>query len=285
MPGEEAVTMTPLQRQHRATASAVAQAGVIDFLARPAAYAVDSVQRIDTHISIVFLAGERVYKLKRAMKTAFLDYSTLESRRRFCEAEVEINRRTAPEIYVGVVPVTRTPGGALALGGPGTPVEWLVEMRRFDQESVFDELEKMQQRIMQRAYEIFRANGDCPGKDLENWLQAENELVWKPDITLEEKADEFRLRVAVPGVEPKDIDIEVTPEDILIRADIHRELKDNHGAVYSAEFATGNLFRVVRLPKRIDPNKVKAEVKHGMLTIKAGIAAEALTKPVKVQAA
>jgi aminoglycoside phosphotransferase family enzyme/predicted kinase len=134
--------MTPLQRQHRVTASMVEQAEVIDFLARPATYGIDSVQRIDTHISIVFLAGERVYKLKRAMKTAFLDYSTLESRRRFCEAEVEINRRTAPEIYVGVVPVTRTAGGALALGGPGTPVEWLVEMRRFDQQSVFDELAK-----------------------------------------------------------------------------------------------------------------------------------------------
>jgi hypothetical protein len=132
----------PTERKRCASALSRDQSEVVEFLARPDTYGVELVDRIDTHISVVFLAGERAYKLKRAVKTAYLDYSTLDLRRRFCEAEVEINRRTAPKIYVGVVPVARSAGGGLSLGGAGRPVEWLVEMRRFDQRSVFDELAK-----------------------------------------------------------------------------------------------------------------------------------------------
>ena len=89
-------------------------------------------ERIDTHISVVFLTEDRAYKLKRALTVPYLDYGTLEKRRTFCEAEIEINRRTAPEIYLRAVPVTLEADGTLARGGDGTPVEWLVEMARFD---------------------------------------------------------------------------------------------------------------------------------------------------------
>ena len=60
---------------------------------------------------------------------------------------------------------------------------------------------------MRRAYEIFSGNGGIFGKDIEDWLQAERELVWKPAIELEEKENEFLLQVAAPGIDPKDIDI------------------------------------------------------------------------------
>ena len=76
--------------------------------------------------------------------------------------------------------------------------------------SIFDEIDKIQDRIMRRAYEIFSGNGGIFGKDIEDWLQAERELVWKPAIELEEKENEFMLQVAAPGIDPKDIDIEVT---------------------------------------------------------------------------
>ena len=76
--------------------------------------------------------------------------------------------------------------------------------------SIFEELDRMQDRIMRRAYEIFSGNGGIFGKDIEDWLQAERELVWKPAIELEEKENEFMLQVAAPGIDPKDIDIEVT---------------------------------------------------------------------------
>jgi aminoglycoside phosphotransferase family enzyme/predicted kinase len=70
----------------------------------------------------------------------YLDFSTVERRKAMSEAEVRINRRTAPALYRGVVAVTRQPDGSLALGGSGTPVDWLVEMIRFDQDGLFDRL-------------------------------------------------------------------------------------------------------------------------------------------------
>jgi len=137
--------------------------------------------------------------------------------------------------------------------------------------SIFDEIERMQDRIMRRAYDIFGSNGGILDKDIPNWLQAERELVWKPAIELAEKDDEFCLEVAVPGVDPKDIDIEVTPEDILVKADVHHEHKEKKVDVYACEFASGNLFRSIHLPKKIDPDKVKAEFKNGMLRLKAPV--------------
>ena len=116
------------------------QTDVIEFLAAPSAHGTAPVERIDTHSAIVFLAGERAYKLKRAVRFDYLDFSTVERRRAMCDAEVRLNRRTAPDIYRGVVPITREPGGALALGGSGPPIDWVVEMNRFPQEALFDRL-------------------------------------------------------------------------------------------------------------------------------------------------
>lgn len=99
---------------------------------------IDAVERIDTHSATVFLIGGHAYKLKRAVRYDYLDFSTLEARRRFCHAEVALNRRTAPGLYLGVVPVTREADGGLALGGVGSPVEWLVHMRRFADHQLLD---------------------------------------------------------------------------------------------------------------------------------------------------
>jgi uncharacterized protein len=116
------------------------QIDVIAFLAAPSTHDAATVERIDTHSAIVFLAGARAYKLKRAVRFDYLDFSTAERRRAMCDAEVRLNRRTAPDIYRGVVPITREPGGALALGGSGSPIDWVVEMNRFAQEALFDRL-------------------------------------------------------------------------------------------------------------------------------------------------
>jgi hypothetical protein len=88
------------------------------------------VEHLQTHVSHVFLAGDDVYKLKKAVRFPFLDFSTLAARERFCREEVRLNRRLAPDVYLGVVPVTRTEAGGVELGGRGEPVDWLVHMRR-----------------------------------------------------------------------------------------------------------------------------------------------------------
>jgi aminoglycoside phosphotransferase family enzyme/predicted kinase len=116
------------------------QSSVVTFLSSPLAHAGAAVERIDTHASILFLAGERAWKLKRAVRYDYLDYSTADRRRAMCEAEVRVNRRTAPRLYHGVTPITRQADGTLAIGGAGTPVDWLVEMSRFQQDSLFDRL-------------------------------------------------------------------------------------------------------------------------------------------------
>jgi aminoglycoside phosphotransferase family enzyme/predicted kinase len=97
------------------------QSGTIAELERRLAPA----RRIDTHGAVVFLSGDRAYKLKRAVKFPYMDFSTAERRRAMCEAEVEINRRLAPEIYLGVERA-------------GT--DWVVVMRRFDEDGLLDRM-------------------------------------------------------------------------------------------------------------------------------------------------
>jgi hypothetical protein len=114
------------------------QSRVVAFLSSPTTHAGAAVERIETHASNVFLAGERAWKLKRAVRYDYLDYSTADRRRAMCEAEVRTNRRTAPALYRGVVAVTRQADGSLSIGGNGPAVDWLVEMARFDQSLLFD---------------------------------------------------------------------------------------------------------------------------------------------------
>ncbi|MGB8575826.1 MAG: phosphotransferase, partial [Pseudolabrys sp.] len=116
------------------------QQPVIDFLNDPANHGGAPVKRIDTHAASVFLAGERALKIKRAVRFPFLDFSTLAKRKTACEAEIAVNRVFAPSIYRGEVPITREPNGQLAIGGKGEPVEWAVEMQRFDESQTLDNL-------------------------------------------------------------------------------------------------------------------------------------------------
>ena len=116
------------------------QQPVFDFLGRPDTYGGTPVKRIDTHAAAVFLAGDRAIKIKRAVRFPFLDFSTLERRKAACEAEIAVNRPYAPTIYRGVLAITRAADGGLALGGKGEPVEWAVEMRRFDENATLDHL-------------------------------------------------------------------------------------------------------------------------------------------------
>ena len=101
-------------------------------------------KRIDTHGAVVFLTPERAYKLKRAVKFPYMDFSTVPIRRAMCTAEVEINHRLAPEIYLGVSPIRKLPDGTLALGEVGQladdAIDWLVVMRRFDEDGLLDRM-------------------------------------------------------------------------------------------------------------------------------------------------
>ena len=114
------------------------QERVFAYMANPDRH--PGVRRIDTHGASVFLEGKQALKIKRAVRFPFLDYSTLEKRKAACEEEIRINRAFAPQIYRRVVPITQNRDGTLEIDGRGAPVEFAVEMTRFDENQTFDHL-------------------------------------------------------------------------------------------------------------------------------------------------
>ncbi|MEF3366174.1 hypothetical protein V3H18_06440 [Methylocystis sp. 9N] len=130
------------------------------FLSEARAYpdAPTPVSVVETHMSYVFLAGDRVYKLKKPVRFPFLDFSTIAARERNCREEARLNRRLAADVYLGVVPLTFDATRGFALDGDGdgdgdgAVVDWLVEMRRLPQEAMLDRLIR-DDRLTQTAIE------------------------------------------------------------------------------------------------------------------------------------
>jgi len=98
-----------------------------------------AIKFIETHISLLFLTGNYVYKVKKPVDFGFLDFTTLEKRKFFCEQEVKLNRRLSPTIYLGVVTVTQE-GNRMILEEKGEPVEYAVKMRQIPEEFLMDKL-------------------------------------------------------------------------------------------------------------------------------------------------
>ena len=114
---------------------------LVEWLLDPALYPhpADRVDLIETHISWVLLAGDRVYKIKKPVNLGFLDFTTLARRRRFCQDEVRLNRRLAPDVYLGVVEIKGS-AGAPRFDGRGRTLEVAVVMRRLPAERMLDRL-------------------------------------------------------------------------------------------------------------------------------------------------
>ena len=196
------------------------QNAVFAFLSDPAAHGGAEVTRIDTHGAAVFLAGDRVLKVKRAVKFPFLDYSTLEKRKAACEAELQVNRLFAPDIYRGVVPIVKDKGGRLSLGGDGEVVEWALEMRRFDENATLDHLAETGRIDDALADALARtvaaAHRLVPAVDAEPWIEAlesyigQNEQAFRdfPDLFPPDKAADLSgrepagLREAAAAADP-----------------------------------------------------------------------------------
>src|SRR5262249_9509862 len=112
---------------------------LIEGLSRPEAYPHPSGQLEvrHTHISVVFLAGNYAYKVKKPVNLGFLDFSTLEKRRHFSDEAVLMNRRLSPSVYLGVVPISRTANG-IQMEAPGEVVEWAVKMERLPESATLE---------------------------------------------------------------------------------------------------------------------------------------------------
>jgi aminoglycoside phosphotransferase family enzyme len=171
------------------------QTAAIEFLADPATHGVGAgdVKRIDTHGAVVFLAGDRVYKIKRSVKYPYLDFSTLDKREAALRAEIDVNRRFSPELYLDVIAVSRADGGKLALGGEGEAVEWVLVMRRFDENDTLDhvaergELDDALARALGEA--VADAHKKSPRFDGETWIEALGRFVADEDMAIHAAAD------------------------------------------------------------------------------------------------
>jgi len=161
------------------------QEQIFALLSDPATHGGASVRRIDTHAASVFLAGNRAYKVKRAVRFPFLDYSALPQRKAACEAELTVNRPFAPEIYLGVVPITRA-DGELALRGDGEPVEWAVMMHRFDENATLDRLADEGRIDLALADALARtvaaAHARTPAVEAEPWIDALARFIEQNDM-------------------------------------------------------------------------------------------------------
>jgi HSP20 family molecular chaperone IbpA len=152
-------------------------------------------------------------------------------------------------------------------------------------DSILDQVEQVRHRIAERAHDLFRQRKGLPGDPAVDWLAAEQETVWKPAVELRETNGIFTVVAALPGVEAKDIGVDVSVEDVVIKGSSAHSCSRTEGQVHRCEFATGELFRSVHFPKPVDAAKAKAEYRNGLLTVTVPAVSPAGTKPGAVQAA
>jgi aminoglycoside phosphotransferase family enzyme/predicted kinase len=159
------------------------------------------VTRIDTHAAVVLLSGPRALKIKRDVRYPFLDYSTLERRKAACEAELAVNRPFAPDIYLGVTPITRGRDGTIMPGGDGEIVEWAIEMRRFDETQTLDKISDRSGLSDALAHDlaatVAEAHKTAAPADTKVWLDSLRSFIAANKNELGERDDLFlRDRVA-----------------------------------------------------------------------------------------
>lgn len=161
-----------------------------------------------------------------------------------------------------------------------------VEVRKYEEankEPLLASVEALFGRIKDRAYALFEKRGAAWGKDMDDWLAAERELLWSPPAELTETEGEFHLRVAVPGFEEKEIEVTATPETVLVKAEASSEAeKEKEDTVFS-EFAARTLFRRIDLPAAIDLDHTNATLGKGVLVITAKKAARPEVKTPEVK--
>jgi hypothetical protein len=223
--------------------SAVADGGlqqqVLEFLDRSSFGPAGGGKRIDTHASMVFLGADRVLKIKRACRLPFLDYSTLEKRERACEEELKVNAGNAPEIYRRVVAITRNADGAFEIGGTGTPVEWAVEMTRFDDTQALDRVAAARPiddaLATAVADAIWRSHDRAPRADGQSWLLS------IPSV-IERNTARFRMatgidRAAIDRLDAASRDAAAALRPLLARRAAQGHVRRCHGDLHLANIA------------------------------------------------
>lgn len=138
-------------------------------------------------------------------------------------------------------------------------------------DSIRDEVEQLHEAVSRRAYELFREGGDGSGA-IGDWLTAESELVSRPAVELRQRENQFEVLAALAGVEPKDLDVQVAPDGLVIKAEVSHEHTADEGTVHLREFNRRKVWRSLHFPQTIDPTSAKVEYRNGLLRLTAAIA-------------
>ena len=220
--------------------AAVSEKELVSFLLRPCSYPnrPKLVRLIQTHVSYVFVASPYVYKIKKPVNFGFLDFSTLENRRHFCECEVILNRRLCPQMYLGVIPISLT-GGGLAFGPGEEVVEYAVKMRKL--QSRYFMLRLLQQnkvtaRDLQRIVITLKRfyETQIPAREVEAWGRIEK-LKISTDENFAQTEKYIGLTISRPAFEAirlyTDVFYSRNAELFESRINAHR-IRDCHGDLH-----------------------------------------------------
>ena len=155
-----------------------------------------------------------------------------------------------------------------------------VKLQHPTKEQLVAEVEKVRTRVRETAHALFQKRDGRIGSAFDDWLMAERDTVWRPAIEMSQHDGEIVVEAALAGLEPTEIDVQVTPDALVIAADRRHAHTKTKGTIHVCEFASGRLFRSIPLPAPIDPHDVKARYHNGLLTVTATLANR---RPIAVQ--
>jgi HSP20 family molecular chaperone IbpA len=137
------------------------------------------------------------------------------------------------------------------------------------------ETEEIQNRIRERAYELSRERGHA-GREVDDWLTAESEIITVPPADLVEKDGAFQVRFAIPAIDLKDVRVMTSPDQLLVQAEYDHFHESDEGTVHLRDFKAGTVFRSLRFPEPIDVDSIDVEFRDGILRVLAAKAGAAV---------
>ncbi len=165
------------------------------------------------------------------------------------------------------------------------PAKTSVPVKQIETENVFDRIQQVYDSIALRAFDIFETNGRWFGRELDDWLQAESQLLHPVHLEIAESDDNLTVRAEVPGFSTKELEINVEPRRLTITGKHEAKEESKKGKTIYSERCAKEILRSFDLPAEIDSSKVTATLKDGVLNIELPKAAHAKTVRVELKAA
>lgn len=148
------------------------------------------------------------------------------------------------------------------------PVKGQAPAKQTGPMSIFDRMQEIHDAIARRAFELFEGNGRWPGRELEDWLRAESELIHPMRLELAESDSHLNVRAEVPGFNAKELEINLEPRRLTVNGKHETKEENKKGKTLYSELCSGEILRIVDLPTEVDTSSVSATLKDGVLNIK-----------------